>query len=37
VTATNPLLARFEAGLVICAERYLFECERHGRDFAERL
>jgi betaine-homocysteine S-methyltransferase len=30
VTATNPLLARLEAGPVICAEGYLFECERRG-------
>ncbi len=27
---TNPLLERLEAGPVICAEGYLFECERRG-------
>jgi len=30
VAPTNPLVARLEAGPVICAEGYLFECERRG-------
>ena len=29
-TATDGLLDRLRAGAVICAEGYLFECERRG-------
>jgi betaine-homocysteine S-methyltransferase len=30
MSETNPLLARLDSGGVICAEGYLFECERRG-------